>query len=202
MLGPAAVAFDSGVTRIDIHGCNTPEGRAAIASLRPDVLAVYGTGIVGATTLGLASVAALNMHTGISPTYRGVDCSFWPLLDHRPDLVGATVHECVATVDGGEIYAVAPADLVADDTRDTVFARAVLVGARLYADVVERMTDGPIEGMPQNHAVGREYRVRDQRLLDELRVHRAVRRGLIRDFVSTRRPAQHPRSSPSGVQKP
>jgi methionyl-tRNA formyltransferase len=40
---------------------------------------------------------------GISPQYRGSSCNFWALYDHRPDLVGATLHLLSAGLDSGNI---------------------------------------------------------------------------------------------------
>ena len=79
---------------------------------------------------------ALNLHTGLSPDYRGADTEFWALYDGRPDMVGATVHVCVKEVDAGPIFAKAPAAMHAGDDPFRAFARAVQTGAALYAEAV------------------------------------------------------------------
>lgn len=42
-----------------------------VPSLAPDIMLIYGTVLVGSKILSLARAGALNMHTGISPYYRG-----------------------------------------------------------------------------------------------------------------------------------
>ena len=143
--------------------------KAAVAELRPEIIAVYGTGIIPDDVLGQARMIALNMHTGLSPQYRGVACAYWPLADGRPEMVGATVHECVSSVDGGQVFFQARARLDAGDSLHTVFARAVLVGAEGYGKVVSDALAGTLEGQPQALEEGREYRGRDLGLLSEIR---------------------------------
>ena len=46
---------------------------------------------------------AINIHTGISPQYRGVDCNFWALFDNNPQFIGATIHFLDRRLDSGDI---------------------------------------------------------------------------------------------------
>src|SRR5262245_38963981 len=64
----------------------------AVQQFHPKVIAVYGTYKIPATVLNIADHIALNMHTGISPYYRGAACAFWPIVENNPERVGATVH--------------------------------------------------------------------------------------------------------------
>src|SRR6185437_13684849 len=105
-----------------IHGINSPVGLQTVASLQPDVLLVYGTVVVGSKIISLARMLALNMHTGISPYYRGADCAFWPIYNRELHMVGATVHECTKDIDGGRIFGTTKAQLFPDDDVFSVFA--------------------------------------------------------------------------------
>lgn len=167
------------VVRVD--GINGPDARATVGGVDPDALLVYGTTIVREPMLRLARDLAFNLHTGISPRYRGTDCAFWPIVNGEPEWVGATVHECTQDVDGGQIFATAQAHWHADDGIHELFARAVMVGADMYVDAVRRYLDeGRIEGERQDLASGREYRASMRTLAVELRARRALRRGLLR----------------------
>jgi methionyl-tRNA formyltransferase len=167
------------VTRVD--GVNSPAAIEALTSARPDALLVFGTSIVGPEVLGLPRDLAFNLHTGMSPRYRGTDCTFWPVVNGEPQWIGATVHECTADVDGGAIFAVAPAEWRPDDRLHELFARALTRGAELYVEVVGRyVRDGGIEGRRQDLGVGTEYRGYMRTLGPELRARWALRRGLLR----------------------
>ena len=129
-----------------------------MAEIAPDIIAVYGTGIIPDEVLVKAGQVALNMHTGLSPDYRGTACAFWPILEGRPEMVGATVHECTSAVDGGRIYARTPATLYRGDDLGAVFARAVSVGAQDYVKVISDAIAGNLTGTPQDMSEGREFR--------------------------------------------
>lgn len=158
------------------------EGRLAaeVAKVSPDVIAVFGTGIIPDVVLDRASIA-LNMHTGISPWYRGTACAFWPIAKGEPDKVGATVHRCTSAVDGGEIFFTRQAPLYRGDDLHAIFARAVIVGTQGYIEVLDQVLAGEIECMPQDLRLGREYRGAMRGIRAELSARRTLRR-LSRDW--------------------
>jgi folate-dependent phosphoribosylglycinamide formyltransferase PurN len=181
LLGQQAKDFSSAELVTRVHGVNSAEAIDAVASAHPDALLVFGTSIVGAEMLGLARDLAFNLHTGMSPRYRGTDCAFWPVVNGEPEWIGATVHECTAEVDGGAVFGVAAANWQDEDGLHDLFARALIRGADLYVDAVQRyLRDGRIEGQPQELGTGTEYRGYMRTLGPELRARWALRRGLLR----------------------
>lgn len=170
---------DELVIRVD--GVNSAEAQAVIAAAKPDALLVFGTSIVSDATLALARDRAINLHTGISPRYRGTDCTFWPVVNREPEWIGATVHECTAAIDGGRIFGVVHADWHSDDRVHDLFARALVSGADLYIDVVRRyLRDGTLSGERQDLSQGSEYRGYMRTLAAELRARGALRIGLLK----------------------
>ncbi|HLZ75487.1 formyl transferase [Phenylobacterium sp.] len=132
--------------------------RREVERLAPDFLVIYGTGIIPDSVLGKAAKKAFNMHTGISPYYRGAACAFWPIHEGEPEKIGATVHECISAVDGGEIYLTVQAPLFRGDGLHAVFARAVKVGADGYVKVLDDAVNGRLTGRSQDLSDGREFR--------------------------------------------
>lgn len=162
------------VTRVE--GVNSEAARTAIAAAAPDALVVFGTTIVGADTLVLANDCAFNLHTGVSPRYRGTDSTFWPVVNSESEWIGATVHECTAAVDGGQIFSVARALWEPTDGLHGLFARAVVRGAELYIDVLGRyLRDEDLKGRGQDLSEGREYRGYMRTLGPELRARLSLR---------------------------
>jgi methionyl-tRNA formyltransferase len=186
VFGPDGDRFERTALVHELHGINTPDSIAKVVEQNPDCLLVYGTGIVGDKTLSKSRLPALNMHTGISPYYRGTNCAFWPLHNGELEMLGATVHECVSKVDAGRVFAVGQAALQADDGLHAVFGRCVQKGADLYVDVIERLESGTLEGKPQDLSIGREYRASSRGLREELRVRRMIKQGVVRRFVAER----------------
>jgi methionyl-tRNA formyltransferase len=180
VLGPRHTeAF--GATRVArVDGINGQAALDIVQSLEPDAILVYGTTIVRNPMLALARDLALNLHTGISPRYRGTDCAFWPVVNGEPEWIGATTHECTTDVDGGRIFGVARAEWHEGDGVHELFARAVAVGAELYVDTVRTyLHAGRIDGDEQDLATGSEYRGSMRTLTAELRARLALRRGLL-----------------------
>lgn len=71
-------------------------------ALSADVIIVFGASYIRAPLVDeLVKRRAVNIHMGISPAYRGSSCNFWAMYDHRPDLVGATIHLLSRGLDSG-----------------------------------------------------------------------------------------------------
>lgn len=168
-----------------VRGINTADGIGAVSRLEPDAILVYGTGLVGKQVLSRAVKIALNMHTGISPYYRGCDCYFWPLYNQELHMLGATVHECVMEVDGGRIFGTAGVQLEPADDIHKVFARCISAGADLYVKTVREMADHELQGTAQDLSIGTEYKAHQKGSLAEWKVRRAIRLGLIRRFAES-----------------
>jgi len=65
---------------------------------------VFGYRYIREPLLGwLMAKGAMNIHAGIAPEYRGSACNFWADYHGRPDLVGVTLHDLTAEIDGGAI---------------------------------------------------------------------------------------------------
>jgi methionyl-tRNA formyltransferase len=166
-----------------VDGINTDAGRAVVKETAADLLVVYGTGIIGKRVLDMAGQVALNLHTGMSPDYRGSDAVFWPIYNGDFHLVGATVHECTSRVDGGEIYERAPARIQPDDGLDAVFARCVEIGTELYITTIRQAIAGSLTGLEQDLNSGREYRAVDMRFRYDLHVRWLFRSGKVRRWA-------------------
>lgn len=169
-----------------ITGVNSEKCYRYIKSLYPDIIAVYGTPIVSDRILNIPSKIALNMHTGISPYYRGTDCAFWPVYNQELDYLGATVHECTSRVDGGKIYATGKALLESQDSLESIFPRCVITGAFLYVKVLQNWINDPtaVQGHEQNLQEGKEYRAHMKTWRHELKARILIRNGIIRQYIS------------------
>lgn len=177
VLGPDSTAFSRPDLLVDVGRPKAGVLLENIKSLSPDIIAVYGTGIIPDDVLYSAGNIALNMHTGLSPWYRGTACAFWPIAESEPDKVGATVHECTADLDGGRIFARSAAKLFRDDDDlGAVFARAVQAGAADYVSVIAKAKAGPLSGEAQDMTIGREYRGSDLTLKAEMKARRNLAR--------------------------
>ncbi|RMF80473.1 MAG: methionyl-tRNA formyltransferase, partial [Planctomycetota bacterium] len=73
-------------------------------ALKSDLYVVFGASYIkGPLCDHLVRHAAVNIHMGVSPHYRGSSTNFWALRDGRPELVGATIHRLSTGLDSGPI---------------------------------------------------------------------------------------------------
>lgn len=183
-LNPSGDALESWATLV--RTVPSHNGAACLELLReiePDVIAVYGTGIIRSSVIGVPRVAILNMHTGLSPTYRGSDTIFWPLHNEEPEWVGVTVHVLDEGIDSGPIIATARPTIDAEDTEDSLFCKAVIVGSPLYAEAILQVYEQGVPEAPQKLEEGRNYRFVDRTVAADRRVRRLLKQGLLERYV-------------------
>jgi methionyl-tRNA formyltransferase len=159
---------------------NGEQCRTLLLELRPRILAVYGTDLIRRPVIELATEVALNLHTGISPRYRGSSSVFWALHNEEPEWVGSTVHVLDPGVDSGDVLGTVRPEITSDDDEASLFAKCVQEGAGLYADVIVRALEGPVPAEPQVLEHGQQYRFVDRTVRAERRVQRLLRDGLLR----------------------
>lgn len=156
---------------------------ALIDAMKPDVIAVYGTLIIGRKVIAKAP-HILNIHTGLSPYYRGSDTIFWPLHNGEPEYVGVTVHRLEPGIDSGPILATAKPAMTVGDTEATLFAKSVRLGADLLCEEIVKEYRGTSTPIVQDLDRGKEYKSVDRTLASERRTAKALRQGLLRRMVS------------------
>jgi methionyl-tRNA formyltransferase len=157
---------------------NDPSVVELARKLQPDLIAVFGTSLIRGPLLSLGRLGLLNLHGGLSPNYRGADCTFWALYHGEPHQVGCTIHFIDAGIDTGKLVAhVCPAVKSGDDEL-TLFWRAVRDAADVYAEAIRRLGKGEALGLRQIEK-GRLYQVRQRGLRHEIALARSLRRGLL-----------------------
>ena len=127
--------------RVDsVNGAAT---RDMLQQIDPEVVVVLGTRIISSAVLESVECPFVNLHTGITPRYRGLHGVYWALSEGRPDLAGTTVH----VVDAGSTrersrhgyVSAGPADSIA-----TYPYIVLVVGLPVLVDQVERLlVEGP-----------------------------------------------------------
>lgn len=100
---------------LPVSSVNSMACRAALAMLKPDVVLVIGTRIIGKATLQGITAPVINFHSGINPKYRGQAGGYWALASGDLDNAGVTVHLVDEGVDTGAVlyqdrFAASPKD--------------------------------------------------------------------------------------------
>jgi folate-dependent phosphoribosylglycinamide formyltransferase PurN len=146
------------VDEYPVHNLNSDAGVALVRSLKPDILAVCGTGLLQPRVFELAPRAAVNLHLGLSPRYRGSHCVFWPLYNGEPEWVGITVHRVDSEIDAGPILAQRRPGIDRADDVESLVDKCLRLGYGAMADVIERLSKEDAPGIAQQLPAGRNYK--------------------------------------------
>lgn len=120
-----------------------------IRGLSPDVLAVFGTRLIREPLLSVARLGALNLHTGLSPFYRGGQCTFWCLYEGDLEHVGVTVHHLSERIDGGDIIYQAKPEIGPGDTVRSIECKLIELGTERMIQAVRELSERKAPRTPQ-----------------------------------------------------
>ena len=74
-----------------------------LQELNPDLVIVNGTRLISRKVLESTRAVFINMHTGITPKYRGVHGGYWAMVNNDRSLCGVTIHLVDKGIDTGGI---------------------------------------------------------------------------------------------------
>ena len=151
----------------------------AVQRLAPDAVAVFGTSLIRPPLLGQGRLGMLNLHGGLSPDYRGADCTFWALYNGEPEQVGCTLHFINAGIDTGALIAHVCPEVRDGDDELRLFWRAVRDSADVYVAAIERLARGEALGQRQD-GKGHLYQVKDRTWAAEREFARRLPDGVVR----------------------
>jgi len=154
VFGERTISLDASIPRLDVAGANDPEVHRRLTEIEPDLLLVHGTDLIRNHVIDTAPLA-LNLHWGLSPYYRGADCTEWALLNRDPYNVGVTVHRLTSVIDGGGILGQARPEITPEDTVHSINMKLTRIGTQIVLEAVDRLAaGGPLEFHPQDPSAG------------------------------------------------
>ena len=165
-----------------------PEVETIARSLAPRLKgrSVAGIELIHGPLLERGRLGTFNLHGGVSPWYRGADCTFWALYNGEPEQVGCTLHRIDAGIDTGNLVAHVCPEVHEGDDELTLFWRAVSDSAEVYAELLDRLGRGESLGQVQAEK-GRLYQVRQRGWREERDLAQRLRRGMLRGVDLPRR---------------
>ncbi len=166
--------------QVEVPHINHPEVLALVKQLNPDVIAVFGTSLIRGDLLKQGRLGIINLHGGLSPHYRGADCTFWALYNSELNQVGCTLHYIDTGIDTGNLIAHVCPEVRNGDKELTLFWRAVRDSAEVFAEIFKRLEQGEQLGQPQ-HQKGRLYQVRDRQWHHERALDKRLAAGLLKE---------------------
>jgi Formyl transferase len=165
--------------------CSAADEVERMTALAPDVVLVFGTGILREPFLSAFAGRIINIHLGLSPYYRGAGTNFWPLVNREPEYVGATIHYLDAGIDTGAILSHARPEIERGDGPHDVGNKTIVAAAGTFLRVATAHVAGVARAIPQ-WGGGRLYQ-RKHFSADAVRtLYRNFEAGMIDDYLASR----------------
>jgi methionyl-tRNA formyltransferase len=177
--GEKAPELERSDLRVEVPHINHRDVVELADRLGPDVIAVFGTSLIRGPLLEQSRLGIFNLHGGVSPRYRGADCTFWALYNGEPDQVGCTLHRIDAGIDTGALVAHIRPEVREGDDELTLFWRGIRDSAEVYVQMLDRLDGGERLGRAQAEK-GRLYQVRQRGWREERRLAERLTAGLLR----------------------
>ncbi len=159
-----AVVEQPGTEYLDV-GCGGINGIDFVSFLRaarPDVVAVLGSSVIKPAVISVPSYAMINLHSGLSPYYRGTWSYGWPIVNSEPEYIGVTVHHVNPGIDTGDIIYQTRPVLADGDDLNAVFLKVIAEGVELVARALGEIRDaGSVDSFRQPEDAGKLYRMKD-----------------------------------------
>jgi Formyl transferase len=168
---------------IEPGSLNSTEVAEWVRGRKPDLLVLFGTGIMKSPLLDMYRGRVINLHLGLSPYYRGSGTNFWPFVFEEPECVGATIHVAEMRVDAGAILAQVRPDPEASDRIHELGTKALIAGGRLLPRIIRAYEAGKLAPQKQDLCVGRTFRSRDFNVEALRRAWQNLDRGLLAGYV-------------------
>lgn len=112
-----------------------------INKYEPDIIVVMGTCLVSKKIIKSAKVV-LNIHTGLSPYYRGGASNFWPFINKDLDKFGVTIHLMTTGIDSGPIIYSEAIKFNLGDTYPEINCKAIIRGTDLMLRALDKVIKG------------------------------------------------------------
>ena len=171
---------------VGANGCNDPVEVARMTQCRPDVVLVFGTGILREPLLSAFEGRMINIHLGLSPYYRGAGTNFWPLVNREPEYVGATIHYLDAGIDTGAILAHARPRIEPGDGPHDLGNKAIVEAVQTLLRAAAAHVAGVAEAVPQWKG-GRLYQRKDFSADAVRALYRNFETTMIEEYLTARR---------------
>jgi len=182
----AALRPSATLRRVAAGSISNPDEVALMAALRPDVVLVFGTGLLREPLLSEFEGRMINIHLGLSPYYRGAGTNFWPLVNREPEYVGATIHYIDEGIDTGSIICHTRPTLERTDGPHDLGNKAIVAAAEALLRAAAAHVAGAARAVPQSGG-GRLYQRKDFNADAVRTLYRNFETGMLDEYLANRR---------------
>jgi methionyl-tRNA formyltransferase len=112
-----------------------------IRDFQPEILLVMGAIIISSEIINLAKYS-INLHTGLSPYYRGAHSNLWPFINNDFAMCGFTIHLLTPQIDSGAIIHSQQINVNRNSTFSGVNCEAIVSGTKITTKILHLLSLG------------------------------------------------------------
>ncbi len=132
-----------------------------VKACAPDVVFIYGPGMIRDPLFSALPKYKINLHLGLSPRYRGSATLFWPFYFLEPNWAGSTFHIISNEPDAGEIIHQSLPELKRGDTIHEVSCRVVQQSSEDVKKIIAVMESDQDLKLHKQTSSGKNFLTRD-----------------------------------------
>ena len=141
--------YNNAIPLFRVDYINSVEALKILKTIQPDLILVFGTGILKKHIIECSSMASVNLHTGIVPYYRGVMGEFFALYNNDFNNIGYTLHFVTEKLDAGDIILQEKIKMKFSDNHITLRIKNLKSCVNGFIRVIDQFEKGVIEALPQ-----------------------------------------------------
>ena len=166
---------------------NSKEVFGFVKDLKPKFVLLYGSSIIKDPLLSYFDEKIINIHLGLSPYYKGSATNIWPLVNGKPECVGATFHIANAKVDAGPIiHQLRPELTFSDDIHD--IGNKTISDAGNQIKIVQYCIEKDINMLPQKkYDKEKIYRKKDFNEYYLQTAYKNINNGLLEKYLKNKK---------------
>lgn len=146
------MAEKAGIPVLQPENFREEETVEQLRALKPDVCAVVAYGrILPQKVLDVPRLGCINIHASLLPKYRGSAPYQWAVLNGEKE-TGVTAMYLCREMDAGDILDIKKTPVDENETAGELLNRLAELGAELLSKTLSRLSQGPVEGVPQDES--------------------------------------------------
>ena len=146
------LAEENGLSVYQPERLKNGELMPVLENLKPDVIVVVAYGkILPKYVLDFAKYGCVNVHASLLPKYRGAAPIQWAIVNGDSE-TGVTIMQMNEGVDTGDMLDAVRTQIDEYETAELLFDRLAKLGGQLLIDTINKMEDGEIIPVPQDHS--------------------------------------------------
>jgi len=169
---------------------NSEDTTQFIRKIAPDYICSLGGGLIKKEGISLASIGALNLHSGISPFYNGADMIDKVIESRNLNFIGCTLMFLSHQIDAGPILAHHLTSIEVNDSANSLFCKTILGGIKIYTDflvseqsILPKALDLVCQKKPMHYCLGYDHTILTD-IVKKYFFRRHMTRKFVRDAVS------------------